>query len=109
MALSDKTAAAIDQVIAEFDRLERDEFLSKYAFDHARDFFLIKDGNFGQSSGPDRLFFPCPLRRAAAGATPGVSGGLELGRQALTYDPILKSPGIGQTSAKDAYFRNAPC
>jgi hypothetical protein len=109
MALSDITAAAIDQAIAEFDRLERDEFLSKYGFDDARDFFLIKDGNFGQPSGPDRLSFPCPLCRAAARAAPGVCGGLELGRHALAYYLVLKSPGIGQMSVKDAYFWNAPC
>jgi hypothetical protein len=109
MALSDMTAAAIDEVIAEFDRLERDEFLSKYGFDDARDFFLIKDGNFGKSSGPDRLFFPCPLCRAAGGATPGAFGGLGLGRHPLAYDLVLKSPRIGQMSVKDAYFRNAPC
>jgi hypothetical protein len=109
MALSDITAAAIDQAIAEFDRLDQDEFLSKYGFDDARDFFLIKDGNLRQPSGPDRLFFSCPLCRAVARAAPGVFGGLELGRHALACDLVLKSPGIRRMSVKDAYFWNAPC
>jgi hypothetical protein len=41
MALSDITATANDQAIAEFDRLGQDEFLSKRGFDDGREFFPI--------------------------------------------------------------------
>jgi hypothetical protein len=44
MALSDITAAAIDQAIAEFDHLGQAEFHAKYGFDKAQGYFLIKNG-----------------------------------------------------------------
>ncbi len=109
MVLSDIAATAIVQAITEFDRLNQDEFRSKCGFDDAQDFFLVKDGNFGQPAGPVHPFFPCPPCRAAAPAAPGVFGGLELGHHVLACDLVLKSPGMGRMSVKDAYFRSAPC
>jgi 5-methylcytosine-specific restriction enzyme A len=44
MALSDITASAIGQAIAEFDHLGQAGFHNKYGFGEARGYFLIEDG-----------------------------------------------------------------
>lgn len=44
MALSDITARGVALAIDEFDRLQRDEFLKRYGFGRARQYFLVQDG-----------------------------------------------------------------
>lgn len=45
MALADLTdPGAVREAIAEFDRLGREEFLAKYGFSAARDYFVVVDG-----------------------------------------------------------------
>ena len=44
MALSDVTAEGVERAIAEFDRLGREAFLSKYGFGQARGYFLVRGG-----------------------------------------------------------------
>ncbi len=44
MALSDVTAEGVERAIAEFDRLGREAFLSKYRFRQAREYVLIRRG-----------------------------------------------------------------
>jgi 5-methylcytosine-specific restriction protein A len=45
MALSDLTdPTAVDQAVAEFDRLGRDAFLTKHGFKNARQYFLVRGG-----------------------------------------------------------------
>ena len=44
MASSDVTAEGVERAIAEFDRLGREAFLSKYRFRQAREYVLIRGG-----------------------------------------------------------------
>jgi 5-methylcytosine-specific restriction protein A len=62
MALQDITAAAVLQMIAEFDGLGREASLHRYGFHPAKGFFLIQDGSSYDS-------------KAIAGVAPGISPG----------------------------------
>lgn len=44
MALRDVTREGVEQAMAEFDRLGRDDFLAEHGFRKARGYFLVRDG-----------------------------------------------------------------
>ncbi|MFH8249477.1 hypothetical protein ACH3VR_03795 [Microbacterium sp. B2969] len=46
-ALTDRSA--VEQALAEFDRIGRDAFLHKYGFGAAREYMLVTDGGFYDS------------------------------------------------------------
>ena len=78
MGIAEITRDGVEKAIVEFDELGRDEFLKKYRFGKARDYFLILDGKWYDS-------------KAIVGAAHGHTG---VDREPLTRDEFSggKSP-----------------